>query len=157
MAVSGLSHASIQVTDMERALRFYRDVLGLSVAIDRIETSRTATADGGSIDVHRRAAYLRWSQAPGGGFVVLGQKLDAEAPADGPGGLFGRGIDHLGLWVDDIDGPLRRAAEHGAEVLHGPAVYSGDYYGETEPAEIRTVMFLDPDGTVVQVDERLGR
>ena len=34
MAVRAVSHVAIGVTDMDRALRFYRDALGLSVTQD---------------------------------------------------------------------------------------------------------------------------
>ena len=34
----GVSHVAIGVSDMDRALKFYRDVLGLKVALDAQET-----------------------------------------------------------------------------------------------------------------------
>ena len=37
MSVRALSHVAIGVRDTDRALEFYRDVLGLAVTADRVE------------------------------------------------------------------------------------------------------------------------
>ena len=36
----GISHVAIGVSDMERSLRFYRDLLGLTVSLDKEEPVR---------------------------------------------------------------------------------------------------------------------
>ena len=57
MLTLGFHHMAVQVHDVERALRFYRDVLGLS------ERARYLREDGSLRSV--------WVDVPGGGFLAL--------------------------------------------------------------------------------------
>jgi catechol 2,3-dioxygenase-like lactoylglutathione lyase family enzyme len=59
MQTLGFHHLAVQVHDVERALRFYRDVLGLS------ERTRHLREDGSLRSV--------WVDVPGGGFLALEQ------------------------------------------------------------------------------------
>ena len=53
MAIRAVSHVAVGVRDMERALRFYRDALGLFVKLD---TTEELPGVGGSEARKRRAA-----------------------------------------------------------------------------------------------------
>jgi catechol 2,3-dioxygenase-like lactoylglutathione lyase family enzyme len=61
----GISHVAIGVSDMERSLRFYRDLLGLTVTLDKEEPVRGSErlfAD--PAQNRRRAVYLKWAEGP---------------------------------------------------------------------------------------------
>src|SRR5688572_25854498 len=116
MAIRAISHVAIGVRDMDRALRFYRDGLGLRVKLDAIEE---IPAFEGSEARKRRAAYLGWSEGPHESFVVLDQPLTMP-PSGEPARLFQTGIHHFSFWVDDIHAIAARLRAAGLEVLFDP-------------------------------------
>ncbi len=98
-SVTGFFHGGITVSDMDRALVFYRDGLGLEAAYDRILDAPYLKAVLGLDFDHIRAVYLH---IPGGGFVELLQyagieRLSAASRPCDPG------AGHLCLYVDDVE------------------------------------------------------
>ena len=67
-AVTGFFHGGVTVSDMDRALVFYRDGLGLEQAFDRALDAPYLKAVLGLEFDHIRAVYLH---IPGGGYVEL--------------------------------------------------------------------------------------
>ena len=56
----GISHVAIAVSDMERSLRFYRDLLGLTVSLDKEEPVRGSERLFAEPEQNRlRAVYLK--------------------------------------------------------------------------------------------------
>ena len=156
--IQAISHLSIGVTDMERSRTFYADVLGLRVVLDREERYSVAAlpelaGDGGGLDrvVRQRALYLRWSEEPGGPFVVLTQQLERE-PFGTPAAVHATGTNHFGFAVTDLDAVLDRARAAGIAVENPTTTWEGGYYG-APGGTARTILLHDPDGTVVQLDE----
>jgi len=148
--VVGVSHIAIGVRDMERSLAFYRDVLGLIVSLDRIEVN------GGDRPKNRRACYLRWTRGSGSSYVVLDQRLDP-SPFGEPAELFQVGVHHISFLTTDINEVVRRAIAAGIEVWGRdgqPSERDGPANGEPEGEHVvKTIMMLDPDGTIVQFDQ----
>jgi catechol 2,3-dioxygenase-like lactoylglutathione lyase family enzyme len=147
MAIHSVSHVAVGVRDMDRSLRFYRDVIGLDVRFDDIEEF------GGA--VKRRGVYLRWSDDPHAPFIVLDEQLTRE-PSGTPKSLFETGIHHFGFWVDNVDAIADRARADGVEFVYGPADADTVTYGEPAGGTIRFMLVRDPDGNVVQFDQRVG-
>jgi catechol 2,3-dioxygenase-like lactoylglutathione lyase family enzyme len=160
--IHGISHVSIGVTDLARSRAFYEGVLGLRVVLDREERYSVATlpelaADGGGLDrvVRQRALYLRWSEEPGGPFVVLTQQLE-RSPFGAPAVVHQTGTNHFGFSVSDLDAVLERARAAGLEVENPTGTWEGGYYG-APGGTARTILLHDPDGAVVQLDEWVER
>jgi catechol 2,3-dioxygenase-like lactoylglutathione lyase family enzyme len=152
MTVRSVSHVAVGVRDMDRALGFYRDVIGLPVVFDDIEEFRSVDGQPG---VKRRGVYLRWSDDPHAPFIVLDEQLTRDH--DGvPKRLFETGIHHFGFWVDDVDAIADRARGAGIEFVYGPADADTVTYGEAAGGTIRFMLMRDPDGNVVQVDQRVS-
>src|SRR5260370_36327344 len=60
-AMRGISHVAIGVSGMERSLRFYRDLLGLTVSLDKEEPVRgSERLFAEPAQNRRRAVYLKW-------------------------------------------------------------------------------------------------
>lgn len=143
--VTGLYHAGVTVTDMERSLAFYRDGLGLQVEFDKIlDGQYLKEVLALSFDTIR-AAYLR---IPGGGFIELLEyrgieRLSATARPCDPGG------GHMCLLVNDIDQLVDRlqAAGYGARSGAVSAITSGPNRGA------RSTYMRDPDGYSVELFE----
>ena len=72
--IEAISHIAVGVTEMERSLRFYRDVLGMHVSLD---TEEQLPGCGGSDAQNRRAVYLRWREGAHETFVVLDNSCPA--------------------------------------------------------------------------------
>ena len=77
MSITAFSHVAIGVRDMEVALPFWRDVVGLRVSLDTIEEMPQGD---GKPTAQRRAVYMRWDDDPRSSFVVLDQQLTIETP-----------------------------------------------------------------------------
>lgn len=125
--VAGFTHVSLSVTDLDRSLRFYRDVLGLPVL--------AAPFDGTRFD--GREAMLRAGRSA----------LCLQCHATSSGDAFDprrTGLDHLALGVTSVDELHAFAAhldEHG--VAHG-GVRSLAPFGHV-------VELHDPDGILVEL------
>lgn len=150
-----LSHIAIGVSAMERSLPFYRDVLGLTVTLDTVENIGGLAALFRNPDKgRRRAVYLRWEDGPDASFIVL------SAPVGAPTGtaikLDQIGIHHFSFWVTDLRARVERLRSAGVPILVPPTESDTLAYGEAPGGTVLTCLFQDPDGIILQFDERLG-
>ena len=145
---AAMSHIAVGVSDMDRALVFWRDVMALTVDLDTVEE---LPGPGGE-PRRRRGVYLRWEQGRHASFVVLDQQLTID-PFGAPAKLFQTGVHHVSFWVDDMEPFLRRAVKHGFAAGE-PSVADTVAYGEAPGGRVRTAFIRDEDGNWVQLDER---
>jgi catechol 2,3-dioxygenase-like lactoylglutathione lyase family enzyme len=148
MAVTNVSHIAIAVRDMDRALPFWTDVVGLHVSLDTIEEFAMSGRP-----LRRRAVYLREREGANESFLVLDQPCEGAAPGEVKA-MFDLGVHHFGFWVDDIDDITERARISGAPLISGPVTTDTLRYGEAPGHAVRTLLVRDPDGNVVQFDQR---
>ena len=154
MTVKTYSHLAVGVHDMDRALAFYRDVVGLEVVCDEVETFG---ADAGEFDaVHRRGVYLRWESDPRSPFLVLDELIGVDRASPTKRLFQDAGVHHFGFWVDDVDEMVERSRAAGAPVFLEPRDSDTHGYGEAPGGTIRTAIVADPDGNAVQFDQRVS-
>jgi lactoylglutathione lyase len=144
--VTGFFHGGITVSDMDRALVFYRDGLELEMEFDRILGSPYLREVLGLAFDHIRAVYLR---VPGGGFVELLEyrgieRLPAASRPCDPG------AGHLCLYVDDVEAVYDQLASLG---------FRGRHDGVTEitagpNAGARSAYVADPDGYYIELFQK---
>ena len=151
MSVKNVSHIAIGVRDMDRSLPFWTEVVGLHVSLDADEDFTI-----GGETIRRRAVYLRERDGPDEPFVVLDQQLTKVA-SGGPKPLFEIGVHHIGFWVDDIDAIAERARAAGVAIIVAPSERGADTatYGEPPGGFVRGMFVRDPEGNVVQFDQRV--
>ncbi|MBJ19473.1 MAG: VOC family protein [bacterium] len=149
-SIDAISHIAVGVTDMDRSLAFYCDVLGLHVSLD---TEEELPAFGGGDSQKRRACYLRWREGAHETFIVLDQQL-SRAPFGECPTLFQVGTHHWGFWVENIDGIVERAEAAGVPIIARPGDADTLLYGEPSGGTCRSAFLRDPDGNVVQLDQR---
>jgi len=142
--MKGISHLAIGVSDMERSLPFYRDILGLEVMLDAEELVGQGK---------RRAVYMRWND--GAGFLVLSQTLGRD-PSGKPLRLHQVGLHHFAFLVDDLRSRVEKLTRAGVKILVPPYEADAIAYGERGNGKFLTSLFEDPDGTILQFDQRLS-
>jgi len=140
--MKGISHVAIGVSDMTRSLPFYRDLLGLEVMLDTEEKVGSGS---------RHAVYLRWGKD--GGFLVLSQTLGRE-PSGKPLRLHQVGLHHFAFGVDDLEKRVEKLKSAGVKILMPPYAADSIAYGEQGGGKVLTCLFEDPDGTILQFDQR---
>jgi catechol 2,3-dioxygenase-like lactoylglutathione lyase family enzyme len=154
MSLGGVSHLAFGVRDMDRSLAFYRDGLGMEVTSDRVQQTPASDmyADP-SRATSRRVAQLRWADDPDAPFLVL----SAFPAATGtPLRLDQVGIHHVALWVKDLTGKAERLTAAGVRFVMEPTETDARGYGGQKGEKVLTCLFEDPDGIIVQFDERIG-
>jgi glyoxylase I family protein len=135
--VKGFSHVCIRVSGMERALAFYREVLGFDVVFD-VELS------GPSLEqvTGERGAHGRMVGGLLGGTSVELLEIDSQAEPAVAGSGPALGYTNISLSVDDLD--VAHAAIATAGVDPGPVVDIGG---------VRMFFVGDPDGTPIEIIE----
>jgi len=127
MAIKGIQHCALVVSDLEKSCWFYETVVGLE-SIPRPHTFTFAGAwfRGGASELH-----------------LIGTN-DTTAPAGigDPGAGRATGLaTHLAFEVTDLAEIQARLARHGVEIVGGP-VARGDGFVQ--------IWLLDPDGYMVE-------
>jgi len=140
--VIGLDHVSVACAELDRSIRFYRDLLGIPLR-DRGE------ARGGEVAeiIGTPNAHIRWADLELG----RGQVLELIQYLDPPQRTGGAG--HISLQVDDAAEAHRALRDAGVEVRSEPVELS-----ESGPwAGCRCFYASDPDGLTVELIERPQR
>jgi lactoylglutathione lyase len=98
--IKRLLHTRYRVTDLDKTVAFYRDVLGLR------ETRRSLSG---------RGSELVFFQAPDGDEEIEICKFDASGPV-----IVGPDLTHLAFEVDDMEAFAKHAAALGYPLSDGP-------------------------------------
>ncbi|MET8947938.1 VOC family protein [Streptomyces sp. NPDC004542] len=126
-------HTGLNVTDLDRSLAFYRDVLGF-----------TLLAEGKEDD--RRYAFLGEGEDEGKGDG--GPVLTLWQQAEGPYDRARAGLHHLAFTADSLAGVeryQRALAAHGVDFAYEGVV------AHREGAASGGIFFHDPDGTRLEI------
>ncbi|HKB33097.1 MAG TPA: VOC family protein, partial [Candidatus Dormibacteraeota bacterium] len=148
MTITRIDHVGITVSDLDRALGFYRDLLGLHVLADST-VSEPEVADLLGLDsVQIRIADL---DSGDGRIVELIQYLQPE----------GTRIDfnsadpataHIAFTVDDLDSVRRRLIDAGATIVSRRPITISEPGGSFDGAICLYVR--DPDGAILELVQR---
>ncbi|MBZ0273560.1 VOC family protein [bacterium] len=140
MAVTGVDHAALTVSDLARSVEFYRGAFGLRLLRSETLDPRIVHRVFGLAGVEVVRADLRAGRT---GRLTL--YWFASGGKDPIRDDFDRlGIQFVALSVDDLDDALGRVAHLGGEVLTEPA---SDRPGH------RAAFVRDPDGAILQLLE----
>ena len=150
MDTRGVAHIALGVLDMERSLAFYRDVLGFEVVRDEVQPTGGTVLPALYRQSHesRRVATLYWKQGRGEAFLVLSEHSDK--PVSGQAiKLDEIGIHHVSFWVEDLDAVHAELSSRGVDFPVKPTVV------KTPDGNFKSAFLRDPDGILLQLDERL--
>ncbi len=125
--IERIDNVAVAVTDLERALAFYR-ALGFEVEDREAETPSATVAVGG--------ARLWLFQTRSRATAARDLSLTGNPP----------GFDHVSLWVGDVDAAVERLKAAGLSLESEPA---------DQPWGARATSLLDPDGNRIYLLGRL--
>ncbi len=146
------SHTSFTVSDLDRSVRFYTDVLGMSLA-RRWER----TGPGIEAIVGVPGARLKMALVTAGDFALeLIQYAGGGAPPINPK-INQPGTAHIGFDVPDVDQLARDLRSIGVRFYGTLASLApaGSPPGTLPPPGVRGVYFADPDGITIEIAQRL--
>lgn len=121
--IKSVDHIAVMTTDVERAARFYTEVLGFKETF-RLETPHSGTIVFVSVNGTKLELF-------GGG--------KPKDPGEGEGKV---GFPHVALLVDDVDAEHERLSALGVEFDTPPT---------DAEAGIRLAFFKDPDGNRLEI------
>jgi glyoxylase I family protein len=124
-------HVGMTVSDLDASLRFYVDLLGLTLVLRRDTPGGEVAfldAGGGQLEIVR----------PAGGVATPARRVAANEA----------GIRHLTFTFDDVDATFARLVAEGVEAIEKPR----DAFNRDVLARVAFV--LDPDGIVVELAQR---
>jgi len=138
MKIEGQHHIGITVSDLERSIEFYRDMLGMTLRSEGELTGERISKIVGVQGTHIKSAYL----AAGDLVLELFQYLE---PAGGKQKASLRQIDvghyHLAFLVDDIDDAYEKLTARGVRFSDAPQHFENGG---------GAIYFWDPDGVALE-------
>lgn len=141
--ITHLEHVGFTVSDLDRSIRFYRDLLGLDLLWERVYEEEYVRTAVGYPSLRLRCAFLA---VPGSTVTlelleyqnVSRQAVDLQRA--NPGNA------HLALGVRDLDEMYQRLKQAGVEFVSKVVISDAGHYQGT-----KIVYLLDPDGISVQL------
>lgn len=146
MGILRMTHIGICVSDLERARRFYADILGFRERSElRIqgEPADTLLRLRG-VDLH--AVYL---ERDGTRIELLAYASPPPTGATTPRPMNARGLTHLSLRVDDLAALLQEVRGAGVRVLDETHIDLPD-------VGAAAIFIADPDGTLIELVQAPG-
>jgi catechol 2,3-dioxygenase-like lactoylglutathione lyase family enzyme len=138
-----IHHTSLTVSDLDRSLAFYRDLLGLEVVMAQEKEGGYLAKITGYPDAHVRMAHL---ELPGGSHRIELFQYLAPAGERTPVEPRNAGITHLCFLVEDLDAAYKRLREAGADFVSPPVeIESGANKGGFG------LYLRDPDGVTLEL------
>jgi catechol 2,3-dioxygenase-like lactoylglutathione lyase family enzyme len=135
-----IGHTGFVVSDMDRSLAFYRDILGFPVLDDVV---REGDYIGTMVGVPGARVRTVFVDACGHTVELVQYLTGSGTPVMAPSNAPGKG--HISFWTNDIQADYERLRKRGVEFVSSPQ------YGPTGGA---AVYLLDPDGITLELHYR---
>ena len=146
MFATKFDHVAVTVSDMDRSVAFYCDLLGLQRASDHDLEGETISKMAGKDRVRMKVVRLLCPQTPGI-HIDLQQYLEPVGKvADSKLGDVAN--SHFCVEVEDLPRAYAELKAKGVEFVSDPVEFDLEHEGK-----IGCVFFLDPDGSVLELTE----
>jgi catechol 2,3-dioxygenase-like lactoylglutathione lyase family enzyme len=143
IGLRGIHHACRTVSEMERSLGFYRDLIGLQVLVDE-----ELAGEGLERTTALEGAALRVVELGAGDATPYLELLEYHAPSGAPidPQPCDPGAHHICFEVEDIGSAHERLVAAGVSFTHPPQLVAGGAF-----AGDRAAYYFDPDGMIVEL------
>ena len=142
-----IMHIGVTVSDIDRSLVFYRDVLGLEFQGEILMEGKETDLLFQRENCRARVAYLNGSEEVMAPPVELIQFISEKVAEDGAD-LFKTSISEICFHVEDIDAFYEHLVEQGVECLSAPQPFDFTAFGF---GKSKALYFKDPDGIILEV------
>ncbi|TNB48430.1 VOC family protein [Martelella lutilitoris] len=141
--LKGFEHVGMTVSNIDKSLNFYVDLLGLKLVVRRSGDERS---DGEPIDRARAGHQLCFLDAGNGMLEIMGPATGALMAEDVAAGR--AGLRHLTFCFDDVEALYGKLEAAGVEMVEAPRqAYNRDILG-------KVAFCRDPDGILIELVER---
>jgi len=145
--IGAVAHVGITVPDMDKAITFYQDVLGLRVIADYTIEGKGISDMVQVPGAKMRSVFLRNGDDRHGTPVELLHFSDQEGDGGQPySGVTHNGITEIAFWVKDMDATYEALSSHGVEFYSKPQSMKLDDSGT-----LKVVYCKDPFGTTLEL------
>lgn len=144
-------HVGLTVSDMDRSIAFYRDVLGLTFQGELLMDGPETEAMFQRKNCRARVAYLNGSEKIGMPPVELIQFVDVDIKKQSAD-LFTTSVSELCFYTEDIEAVYQNLQSHQVDCLSSPQVFdfTADGFGRS-----KAFYFRDPDGIILEMMQPL--
>lgn len=147
--VKEVMHIGVTVSDMERSVAFYRDVLGLTFQGELIMEGKETDLLFDRENCKVRVAYLNGSEEVMAPPIELIQFLSETAEADASK-LAKTSISEICFKVCDIDAVYKHLIANHVECLSAPQFFD---FTSSGFGKSKALYFKDPDGIILELME----
>ena len=144
MTMKNIRHTGIVVTDLERSLEFYRDLLGLTPVVDFVEKGDFIDTVSETEGVDLRMVKLT---AEDGGMIELLHYRSHPQARHQNNKLYEIGPTHVAFTVEDVDKTYQQWSAKGVKCNNAPI--------ESPDGKAKLFFCQDPDGTFLEIVQML--
>ncbi len=145
--ITQLRHVGVVVSNLEKSLHFYKDLLGFKIRKEMEEEGPYIDAILGLKNVRLKTAKLM--PPPGGGGVELLYYYSPTSPQRAPCAIHERAITHFALTIENLDQEYHRLLGQGVKFISSPQI--------APDGGAKVVFCLDPDGNYIELTEELRK
>lgn len=148
MGVAGILHTGLTVSDLDRSVAFYRDLLGLELITQWDSSQPYLRTVVGYPDAELRIALLRLPEGRGGGPGHHIELLEYRRPrgSRGDANTYNPGNGHVAFMVEDLEATYTELKAEGVRFKSAPVDIT---HGRN--AGGRAVYFFDPDDITLEM------
>lgn len=145
-------HIGLTISDTERSVKFYRDILGLSYMGEIIMDGEEADRLFGRKNSRARVSYLKGNDNILSPAVELIEFLDREVE-DIDADLGRISISEICFEVQDIEGMYNKFKENNVECISSPQEFDFTSFGF---GKSKAMYFRDIDGIILELNETIN-
>lgn len=150
--LKNILHVGLTVTNMDKSIAFYRDVLGLNFKGEMLMEGKETDLLFAKENCKVRIAYLNGSDDIMAPPIELLQFLDDSTIKDASS-LNKTSISEVCFMVNDIDAAYKHLIDNGVECLSEPQEFDFRNYGFSKS---KAIYFKDPDGIILELIEPIN-
>ena len=147
--IKNLDHVAVTVSDLDRSLHFYVDLLGFKEIERHLLEGETISKMAGKEKVTLQVVRLAIPETPN---ILVDLQLYIEPPSEASNAVLGMSNQgHFCFGVSDLDQAYQDLSAAGVEFVSEPVVF--DLGDEWEYGALKVVFFKDPDGFILELME----